>query len=143
MRVRDLQRAEAQLRAQIVQYQQRVEAAPLVEQQLTTLDRDYQLEKKQYEDLTARRDAAAFSEDIERRQAGERFRVLSPATWPDEPYKPNVLRILVMALVAGMFLGGISAVGREFLDRSIYDAHTLQHEYDLPVLGEITRIRAA
>ena len=33
--------------------------------------------------------------------------------------------------------------GREFLDRSIYDAHTLQHDYDLPVLGEISRIRAA
>lgn len=143
MRVRELQRAEEQTRAQIAQYQQRVESAPLVEQQLAALTRDYELEKKQYEDLSARRDAAALSEDLERKQAGERFRVLSPATWPREPFKPNVLRILLMAVVAGVFLGGVSAVGREFLDRSIYDAHTLQHEYDLPVLGEISRIKAA
>jgi polysaccharide biosynthesis transport protein len=143
MRVRELQRAETQLRAQIAQYQQRVESSPLVEQQLTALQRDYDLEKKQYEDLAARRDAASLSEDLERRQAGERFRVLSPATWPREPFKPNVFRILAMAIVAGIFLGAASAVGREFLDRSIYDAHTLQHEYDLPVLGEIQRIRAA
>jgi polysaccharide biosynthesis transport protein len=143
MRVRELQRAETQIRAQISAYQQRVESAPLVEQQLTALDRDYVLEKKQYEDLAARRDTAALSEDLERKQAGERFRVLSPATWPHEPFKPNVLRILLMALVAGVFLGGLSAVGREFLDRSIYDAHTLQSEYELPVLGEISRIKAA
>lgn len=143
MRVRELQRAESQLRAQITQYQQRVESAPLVEQQLATLQRDYELEKKQYEELAARRDAAALSEDLERRQAGERFRVLSPATWPTAPFKPNILRLLLMAVVAGLFLGTVSAVGREFLDRSIYDAHTLQHEYDLPVLGEISRIRAA
>ena len=63
--------------------------------------------------------------------------MLSPATWPREPFKPNVLRILLMAMVAGVFLGGVSAVGREFLDRSVHDARTLQHEYDLPVLGEI------
>jgi polysaccharide chain length determinant protein (PEP-CTERM system associated) len=143
MRVRELQRVESQIRAQINAYQQRVESSPLVEQQLTSLQRDYDLEKKQYEELSARRDAAALSEDLERKQAGERFRVLSPATWPREPFKPNVLRILLMAIVAGVFLGGVSAVGREFLDRSIYDAHTLQHEYDLPVLGEISRIRAA
>ncbi len=143
MRVRELQRVEAQIRGQINAYQQRVESSPLVEQQLASLTRDYELEKKQYEDLSARRDAASLSEDLERKQAGERFRVLSPATWPHEPYKPNVLRILLMAIVAGVFLGGLSAVGREFLDRSIYDAHTLQHEYDLPVLGEISRIKAA
>ena len=77
MRVRELQRAETQIRAQINAYQQRVEGSPLVEQQLTSLQRDYDLEKKQYEELSARRDAAALSEDLERRQAGERFRVLS------------------------------------------------------------------
>ncbi len=143
MRVRELQRAETQIRAQINAYQQRVEGSPLVEQQLTSLQRDYDLEKKQDQELSARRDAAALSEDLERRQAGERFRVLSPANWPHEPFRPNVFRILVMALVAGVFLGGLAAVGREFLDRSIYDAHTLQHDYDLPVLGEISRIRAA
>lgn len=143
MRVRELQRAEAATRAQIAQYQQRVESSPLIEQQLASLTRDYELEKKQYEDLSARRDSAALSEDLQRKQAGERFRVLSPATWPHEPFKPNVLRILLMAIVAGVFLGGVSAVGREFLDRSIYDARTLQHEYDLPVLGEISRIKAA
>ena len=143
LRVRELQRAESQIRSQIGQYQQRVESAPLVEQQLASVERDYQLEKKQYEDLAARRDAAARSEDLERRQGGERFRVLSPATWPQAPFKPNILRLLLMSIVGGLFIGAVAAVGREFLDRSIYDSHSLQHEYDLPVLGEISRIRAA
>jgi polysaccharide biosynthesis transport protein len=143
MRVRELQRAETETRAQIAQYQQRVETAPIVEQQLASLTRDYDLEKKQYEDLSARRDNAALSEDLERKQAGERFRVLSAATWPRTPFKPDLLRLLLMAFAAGVFLGGLAVVAREFLDRSFYDAQALQREYDLPVLAEIPRIKAA
>ncbi len=115
----------------------------MVEQQLQAVTRDYELEKKQYEDLAARRDAAALSENLERQQAGERFRVISPATWPREPFKPNPIRVFLMVVVAGVFLGAASAVGLEFLDRRVYDAQSLQRQYDLPVLGEISRIRAA
>ena len=48
LRVRDLQRAESQMRAQVASYQSRVEAAPMVEQQLASLQREYDLERKQY-----------------------------------------------------------------------------------------------
>ena len=44
LRVRDLQRAESQMRAQVAAYQSRVEAAPMVEQQLASLQREYDLE---------------------------------------------------------------------------------------------------
>ena len=43
----------------------------------------------------------------------------------------------------GLFLGGLGVVGREFMDRSVHDAQTLQHEYELPVLGEISTIPVA
>jgi polysaccharide chain length determinant protein (PEP-CTERM system associated) len=143
LRVRELQRAETQTRAQINEYQARVEAAPLVEQQLASLQREYDLQKTQYSDLVAKRQQAAVSEDLERRRAGERFQVFGAATWPKTPYKPNLLRIMLGAVMAGLFLGGLAAIGREFLDRSVHDARTLQQDYDLPVLGEISRIRAA
>lgn len=143
LRVRELQRAESQARAQIGLYQARVESAPMVEQQMLALQREYDLQKKQYEDLVARRDAARMTESLERRQAGEQFRVFAPAPWPGAPFKPDRLRILLGALLAGVFLGGLGVVGREFLDRSVHDSATLAREYELPVLGEIPRIRAA
>ncbi len=143
LRVRELQRAESQARSQIGLYQARVESAPMVEQQMLALQREYDLQKKQYEDLVARRETARMTESLERRQAGEQFRVFAPASWPGSPYKPDRLRILLGALLAGAFLGGLGVVGREFLDRSVHDSITLAREYELPVLGEIPRIRAA
>lgn len=46
-RIRDLQREEELIRAQIATYRSRVELAPRVEQQMATLNREYQLEKDQ------------------------------------------------------------------------------------------------
>jgi len=143
MRVRELQRAEAQGRSQIALYQRRVESTPMVEQQLSSLQREYDLQKAQYSDLVAKRETARMAEALERRQAVEQFRVFSPATWPKSPFKPNRLRILLGAVVLGLFLGGLGVVGREFMDRSVHDAQTLQHEYELPVLGEISTIPVA
>lgn len=143
LRVRELQRAESQARAQIGLYQARVESAPMVEQQMLALQREYDLQKKQYEDLVARRESARMTESLERRQAGEQFQVFAPASWPGAPFRPDRLRILLGALLAGAFLGGLGVVGREFLDRSVHDSATLAREYDVPVVGEIPRIRAA
>jgi capsular polysaccharide biosynthesis protein len=46
---------------------------------------------------------------------------------------------MVMTLLLGLCLGGASALGREYLDRSIHDARAL-NDLELPVLGEIPRI---
>jgi uncharacterized protein involved in exopolysaccharide biosynthesis len=143
MRVRELQRAEAQARSQIALYQRRVESTPMVEQQLSSLQREYDLQKQQYSDLVAKHESARMAEALERRQAVEQFRVFSPATWPKAPFRPNRLRILLGAVVLGLFLGGLGVVGREFMDRPVHDAQTLQNEYELPVLGEISTIPVA
>ena len=36
-------------------------------------------------------------------------------------------------------LGAAAVIGREFLDRSVHDARALQSEFEVPVLGEISR----
>jgi len=143
LRVRDLQRAEVQSRHDIETYQQRVESAPLVEQQLLALQREYDLRKAQYSDLVARRQAASFAEDLERRRVGERFKVFVAATRPKEPFRPDPWRVFLLSVAAGLALGAVSVVGREFLDRSVHDTRTLQQEYEVPVLGAISRIDAA
>jgi len=66
--------------------------------------------------------------------------ILYPASLPDEAVEPQPLRIMALALVAGLVLGGLGAVGREFLDRSVHDSRALENEFEVPVLGEIPRI---
>jgi polysaccharide chain length determinant protein (PEP-CTERM system associated) len=140
MRLAELQRQQANANNEIRGYQSRVEAAPRVEQELASLQREYDLERKAYGDLVEKRQTAALQEDLQMRQGGEQFSVLVPANYPTEPFAPKPLRVMLMAIAAGFILGAGGVVGREYLDRSVHDARGLRDEFELPVLAEIPRI---
>jgi polysaccharide chain length determinant protein (PEP-CTERM system associated) len=143
LRVRELEGMDASLRRQIDLYQARVESAPMVEQQLTAVQRDYDLEKQQYGDLSSKLHAATTAENVERNRSGEQFSVLYPATYPTEPSRPIPMRVMLIAIVGGICVGGVLMLGREYFDRSVHDARDLRDELDLSVLGKVTRIKAA
>lgn len=142
LRIRDLQREEGQTRSQIGVYRARVDSAPRVEQQLSTVQREYDLEKQQYAALSTRLRTAEMTDSIERNQGGERFAVITRAPLPAGPSSPNSQRLMIVAILLGLCLGGALAIGREYLDRSIHDAHALR-DIPVPVLGEIPRIANA
>jgi polysaccharide chain length determinant protein (PEP-CTERM system associated) len=143
LRVRELQRAEGDIRRQIGVYQARVESAPMVEQQLTSVNRDYELEKAQYSELTRKLRDATMAESVERNRRGEQFTVLYPAAYPTEPTKPVPIRVMLLSIVAGIATGAALTLLREYLDRSVHDVRDLRDELDVPVLGEVTRIQTA
>ena len=142
LRVNTLQRQMGQALAQIGSYQSRVDSAPLVEQELSSLVQEESLERKRYEDLSSQYQRAQVAEDVTRSQGGERFVVLNPASLPTSPTSPDLLRLMAMAIGLGFMLGAAAVIGREFLDRSVHDARVLQNEFEVPVLGEIPRIHA-
>jgi polysaccharide chain length determinant protein (PEP-CTERM system associated) len=142
LRINGLTRQEATIRSQIDTYRSRVELAPRIEQQMATLNREYALEKDQYAALTAKLRNAETSENLVRNGGGEEFTVLARAPFPTEPDTPDTRRLLMITLLLGVCLGGGLALGREYLDRSIHDARSLE-DIDLPVLGEIPRIANA
>jgi len=143
LRIAELQRQTNGINAQIAGYQARVEAAPRVEQQMVSLQRAYDLERSSYGDLSQKKQAALINEELQRKQGSEQFAVLIPAGLPSEPFKPKPLRVMLMAIAAGFVLGAAGVIGREYLDRSVYDARGLRDEFELPVLAEIPRIEPA
>jgi polysaccharide biosynthesis transport protein len=124
----------------IADYQRRVEEAPRVEQELQSITQQHEMEKKRFETLSQNHQNAVSAEDVARKQGGERFSVLYSAGLPTRPHKPEILRLLMMAIAAGLVLGAGAVVGREFLDRSVHDVRALQSEFEVPVLGEIPHI---
>jgi polysaccharide chain length determinant protein (PEP-CTERM system associated) len=136
----ELKNSAENAQAQIASYQSRVDAAPVAEQELASLNRDYDNEKAHYTDLNTRYQAARSAEEVARKQGGERFSLLYPADLPNKPIEPQPLKIMALAIVAGLVLGAGAALGREFLDRSVHDLRALQNEFEVPVLGEIPRI---
>jgi polysaccharide chain length determinant protein (PEP-CTERM system associated) len=143
LHISTLQRQISQALAQIGSYQARVESAPLVEQELSTLQQDYDLERARYQDLSTKHQNAVLAEGVIRKQGGERFVVLNPASLPTRPDSPDLTRLMLLSLAMGLVLGTGAVVGREFLDRSVHDARMLQSEFEVPVLGEIPRIHVA
>lgn len=142
LRVASLQRQQQQIQSQIAMYRTRVESAPRVEQAMATLQREYDLEKQQYGELNTKLHNAEMAESVERNQGGERFTVLAHAPLPDQPSSPNTQRLMLVTVLLGICLGAGAALGREYLDRSVYDTRSLA-DLDLPVLGEIPRIANA
>jgi polysaccharide chain length determinant protein (PEP-CTERM system associated) len=141
-RIKDVDRDSQETQQLIKAYQARVEASPMVEQQLASIERDYALERQQYSDLSAKLRTANISASVERDRTGERFAVLEPATFPTEPLKPVPLRIMLGSLLVGLCLGAGLTLGLEYLDTSVRNERDIRDDLDLPVLGSIKHIPA-
>jgi polysaccharide biosynthesis transport protein len=141
-RIKDLQRDQTDAQGQIARYQARVEAAPMVEQQLTNIQREYDLERQQYNDLSSRQRAAAIAASVERNRSGERFEVIDAASYPTAPIRPLPLRLWLGSLLGGLVVGAALTLLREYFDSSVHDERELRGALELPILGSITRITA-
>lgn len=139
IRIRELEAADARIGRELTQYQGRVDEAPLIEQQLTSLSRDYEFQNQQHQQLAEQYQAALMTEDLERGGAGEQFTVLYPAYLPASPATPNVPLVIAFSVLAGLVLGGGLALTREYFDRAVYDTRALQYASGRVVLAEIPR----
>ncbi|MFV2082722.1 MAG: GNVR domain-containing protein, partial [bacterium] len=139
-RLAALAEKERDLRERIEKYQARVESAPKREQQLLSLTRDYDNTRQNYKDLLNKKQSAQLSQNLEKRQEGEKFRVLDPANLPEKPYLPNRPKIILLGLVGGLGLG----IGLVFLLESLFPAfHSLksvQSSLDIPIIMAIPEI---
>ena len=52
--------------------------------------------------------------------------VTPDAPYPAEPSKPIPMRVMLLAIVGGIFVGGVLMLGREYLDRSVHDVRELR-----------------
>ena len=80
-------------RSQINSLKSKVEDMPRREQELLSLNRDYDNLKGLYSSLLNRKLEADIAVSLERKQKGEQFRVIDPAKMPLNPVKPDVKKI--------------------------------------------------
>ncbi len=97
--------ANGLLHAEKKDYEERVDKAPEVEQELLILKRDYDNMKNNYRSLLDKRLNARVAENLEKRQKGAQFRIIDPANFPRVPEKPNQLRIMIFGFIFGCAIG--------------------------------------
>jgi uncharacterized protein involved in exopolysaccharide biosynthesis len=100
-----LQMSETKIRKQINDFEKRVETIPSNEQRLTDLRRNYDISLENYKSLLSKKLSARLAENLEKRQKGEKFRVIDSANLPEKPYKPNRMKIVLLGTIIGLGMG--------------------------------------
>ena len=131
----------AQLRTDEMEVQGRTDRIPRVASELEGLDRQWQQLSKNLGDFENRRFEARVQANLERRQLGEQFRILEPASPPVAPSEPNRPLILTLGFLFGVVLGVVAGIGREAMGGSLHSPSEVQSALEVPVLAAIPSIR--
>lgn len=125
------------IQKQIEVYQANVESTPKREQELLSIKRDYSNIKSTYDSLLARKLEAQLAVNMEKKQKGEQFRVLDSARLPEKPVSPDMVKLFLLFVAAGLGVGCGLAYLPEYMDRSFRKPDEIEAYLGLPVLATV------
>jgi polysaccharide chain length determinant protein (PEP-CTERM system associated) len=137
LNIADLTKRQAQIQEQIIQLQGRLQASPVVEQQLKEITRNYQTAQDFYNDLLKKSQQSAMATDLEHQQEGEQFRVLDPPSLPGAPSFPNRKYFAAGGLGGGFALALAIMYLIALLDKSMHTERDVEVCLNLSVLTTV------
>lgn len=137
----DLRNKIAQQQSAVSDLQTRVNTIPEVEAQLARLNRDYEVNRAQYQALLQRLESARLSEQAEGSREQIKFRIIEPPTVPLVPLGPNRPLLATLVFLFAVGTGASVAVLRNLLKPVFSNRATLASVINVPVLGVISLAR--
>jgi succinoglycan biosynthesis transport protein ExoP len=132
--IENLTKAEAQEKAVITQYQNRLNLTPVREQELAAILRDAELSRKDYADLLDKEQQSQLAMSLEKQQGGEQFRLVEPPSLPDIPSSPKRVKMSLIGIGAGLLLGLVVALGSELARPTFHTVKDVSHRLDAPLV---------
>ena len=136
----------ASLRVRVTEYQKRydelkdaMKMIPQIEAELTQLNRDYDINKKNYESLVARRESATISGEMDASAAGVDFRLIDPPRVAPKPVAPNRMLLLPLTLLLALVAGFFAPFAASQIRPVFFDARGLRELSELPLLGVVSK----
>ena len=136
----------ASLRTRVAEYEARFarlkdssRVVPQMEAEYTQLNRDYDVHKKNYETLVARRESAQISGEMEA-VSGADFRLIDPPRVSSQPVAPNRMLLLLAAFAAALGAGTFFSFLASQLWPTFFDVRSIREATGLPVLGTVSMI---
>ena len=122
---------------QIQAIEKRVEDTPKREQEILSLKRDYDNISETYNSLLGRKLEAEMSVNMERKQKGEQFRIIDPARKAERPSEPDMNKLFMLFIAAGLGIGCGLVFLLEYLDTSFRRPEEIESFLELPVLATV------
>lgn len=137
----------ASLRVRVDEYtnrykelQAQLSTLPQIEAEFAALNRDYEVNRKKYDELLSRRESLRLSDQAEQSKQDLRYKIIDPPQIPLSPTGPK--RFLLMTAVLGAGLG--AGLGLAFLIAQIWPTfdsrYGLKQIANFPVFGSVSQI---
>ena len=134
----------AALRTRVAEYQSRydrlkssVTLMPQIEAEFAQLNRDYEINKRNYEQLVQRRESASMGSEMDN-TAGVDFRLIDPPRASPKPVAPNRALFLPLTLLLALAAGVAVTFAASQLRPVFFDARALREACGLPLLGTVS-----
>lgn len=140
----------ASLRARVSEYSARYNELkasatrmPQLEAEFIQLNRDYDVNKKNYENLISRRESVSISGDMQSVSGVADFRLIDPPRVSPRPVAPNRNLLFPLTLLLALGAGFVVTFLAKEIRPSFYDGRSLGETTGLPILGTISMIMSA
>lgn len=112
---------------------------PQVEAELAQLNRDYDVMRRNFDQLVARRESASLGVKLDESSQLAEFRVVEPPRVSPTPVFPGRLHLAVVAVLLALLSGVAVALALDMLRPTLDDTKVLEEISGRPVLGSVSR----
>jgi len=137
----------ASLGTRVAEYQSRYAAlrasalrVPEIEAEFTQLNRDYDINKKNYDALVSRRESAEISGDMEATTGVADFRLIDPPRVSPKPVSPDRVMLFPLALLGALAAGLLATFIASQAWPTFFDIRVLREVTGLAVLGTVSMV---
>lgn len=135
-----LKASEEGLKRYIATNQSLLRTIPTAKAGMEELELEKKNRKDLYDQLMSRHGQSEVSKQMEIQDKTTNFRIVDPAIMPVKPVSPDRVKIIFMAIVAGLAGAFGLIIGLDYLDHSVKDVDVVK-SLGFPVLAVIPRIR--
>lgn len=125
---------QKRLKAAASDYQKRLDATPVTEQQLSAVLRDYDLLKKEYADLLNKQEQSQLAASLEKQQEGQQFRLVDSPSLPTMPSSPKRLKLSAGGFAGGVVLAVAFAFLKEIVHPCFHTEEDLEKHFKVPAV---------
>jgi hypothetical protein len=111
---------------------------PEIEAQLAQLNRDYLVNRENYQKLVERRESAKLSGDLSSATDMLTFRVIDPPSVPLTPAGPNRIRLFSIVFGAALVAGLATALLMSQVRPTFLSQASLREVTGMPILGTVS-----